>query len=68
MRSMVEGVLRKLEKNPLHQPSAGPPPRQKPGRIYQARKVEKKTSPPAKVRRKSLTSSEAGISRSMARG
>jgi len=30
--------------------------------------VEKKTSPPAKARRKSLTSSESGIRRSMAKG
>ena len=36
--------------------------------VDQARNVEKKTSPPAKARRKSLTSSEAGIRRSMSRG
>jgi len=67
MRSMVEGFFgSRIE--PLHRTSCGPPPREIAGRIYQARKVEKKTRPPAKVRRKSLTSSEAGIRRSMARG
>ena len=67
MRSMMEGFFESWKRTPPPAFGRSPSPA-KAGEDFQARNVEKKTSPPAKVIRKSLRSSEAGIRRSISRG